>query len=163
MSYATKNKVRIIQIKLGLSIGAIGLVLNICVASFMGLCGPIVSLIAGGVAGYLTAQQEKPATKNEGAKAGALSGGIAGALVTIGQLIAGVTTLILIQFFDLPTIFGQAPQATDTASSIGYYAGGLGTGFCIGLIGLVVAAGVGAGAGYIGTNEQSGSHTPINS
>ena len=32
------------RIKMGLAIGAVGLALNVCVAGFIGLCGPLVSL-----------------------------------------------------------------------------------------------------------------------
>ncbi|MCC6260526.1 MAG: hypothetical protein IT311_06655 [Anaerolineales bacterium] len=142
------------RIKLGLAIGAVGLVLNICVAGFMGVCGPIVSLIAGGVAGYLTAQQEKLSAKGNGAKAGAIAGGIAGGLVIIGQLIGGVAALALIQVSGVSTIFGQAPITADTAGTFSYYIGGLGTGVCIGLFGAILAAGAGAGVGYAATSDQ---------
>lgn len=47
------------RVRIGLIVGAIGLVLNICVAGFVGFCGPFFSLLAGGIAGFLTAQQEK--------------------------------------------------------------------------------------------------------
>ena len=65
------------RIKMGLTVGAIGLALNICIAGFMGICGPLVSLFAGGAAGFFAAQQEKLPTKNDGAKAGAIAGGMA--------------------------------------------------------------------------------------
>ena len=46
------------RIKMGLIVGVIGLALNVCVSGFIGLCGPLVSLLAGGLAGFLAAQQE---------------------------------------------------------------------------------------------------------
>ena len=52
--------------RIGLIVGVIGLVLNICVAGFLGFCGPVLSLIAGGIAGFMAVRQEKPLTKNEG-------------------------------------------------------------------------------------------------
>ena len=36
--------------RIGLIVGVIGLVLNICVAGFIGFCGPVLSLVAGGIA-----------------------------------------------------------------------------------------------------------------
>ena len=57
--------------RIGLIVGMIGLVLNICVAGFVGFCGPFLALVAGGIAGFFAAQQEKPLTKNEGARLGA--------------------------------------------------------------------------------------------
>lgn len=142
------------RIKLGLSIGAIGLVLNVCVSTAIGLCGPIVSIVAGATAGFLTAQQEKLPSKADGARAGAIAGGIAGGLVIIGQLIGSVLALVLLHTSDLPLTVGEVPAAGDLPSTITYYVAGLGTGVCIGLVGALLAAGAGAGSGYVGTSEQ---------
>lgn len=138
--------------RMGLIVGAIGLVLNICVAGFLGICGPVVSLIAGGVAGYLAAQREQPFTKNEGARVGATAGGIAGALIIIGQLIGGVVSLAILQAAGMETVFGQLP--TDPGSQVGVYAGGIGGALCIGIVGALLAAGAGAGAGYLATPDR---------
>jgi hypothetical protein len=37
---------------------------------------------------------------------------------------------------------------------IGYYAGGLGTALCFGVIGALIGAGAGAAAGYLATSDQ---------
>ncbi|HAV79060.1 MAG TPA: hypothetical protein DCX53_17050 [Anaerolineae bacterium] len=149
------------RIKLGLTIGAIGLVLNICVAGFIGLCGPVLSLIAGAVAGYLTTMQEKPATKSDGARAGAISGAVAGVLIIVGQILGGIGALIYIQSTGAPTLFGDVPSiSSDPAQLVGYYIGGIGTGICFGVVGALLAAGTGAGAGYLATTEQTGSIPP---
>ena len=66
------------RMRMGLIVGVIGLALNVCVSGFIGLCGPLVSLIAGAVAGFFAAQQEKLGTKGEGARAGAIAGAVAG-------------------------------------------------------------------------------------
>lgn len=143
------------RIKMGLTVGAIGLVLNICVAGFIGVCGPLVSLLAGGAAGFFAAQQEKLATKGDGARAGAMAGGIAGALVIIGQLIGGIGALLVMQSIGMKSPFGAAPSFSgDPSVLVGYYVGGLGTGLCIGIIGALLAAGAGAAAGYMGTPDQ---------
>ncbi|MBC7875695.1 MAG: hypothetical protein H7Y59_00875 [Anaerolineales bacterium] len=150
------------RIKMGLSVGAIGLALNVCVAGFIGLCGPIISLLAGGAAGYFAVQQEKPSTKNEGAKAGAMAGGIAGALVIIGQVIGGVGALAIMQVSGTQLPFGEVPALSgDPSGMIGYYLGGLGTGICLGIVGAVLAAGVGAGVGYMSTQEQAPTSAPM--
>lgn len=141
--------------RIGLIVGVIGLVLNICVAGFVGFCGPFLSLIAGGIAGFLAAQREKPFAKNEGARAGATAGGIAGALIIIGQIIGGMGALAYMQASGTPTLFGQLPDITsDPATQIGFYAGGVGTALCFGVIGALLAAGAGAGAGYLATSDQ---------
>ena len=151
------------RIRIGLIVGVIGLVLNICVSGFLGFCGPVVSLIAGGVAGFFTAQQERLATKSDGTRAGATAGGIAGGLIILGQMIGGVGALFFMQSSGVESPFGQIPTlSSDPATQIGYYAGGLGTAICFGLVGALLAAGAGAGAGYLGTPDQPAVPPPQN-
>jgi hypothetical protein len=139
------------RIKMGLTVGAIGLALNVCVSGFVGFCGPFVSLLAGAAAGFLAARQEKLSAKRDGAKAGAMAGGIAGALVIIGQVIGGIAALALIQTSGMQLPFGQVPSTENPAGSLVYYASGIGTGLCFGIVGAILAAGAGAGTGYLGT------------
>ncbi len=139
--------------KIGLIVGVIALVLNICVAGLMGICGPLVSLIAGGIAGLLAAQQEKPATKNEGSRVGATAGGIAGGLVILGQILGGVGALLYFQTSGRP-IFGQTPNLGAPGAQLGYYAGGFGVALCFGIVGAALAAGAGALAAYLATPDR---------
>jgi hypothetical protein len=141
--------------RIGLIVGVIGLVMNICVAGLFGFCGPVLSLIAGGIAGWFAVRQEKPLTKNDGGRAGATAGGIAGGLIILGQLLGGLGALLYMQSSGVPTIFGQVPNfSSDPATQIGFYAGGLGTALCFGIVGALLAAGAGAGAGYLATTDQ---------
>ena len=141
--------------KIGLIVGLIGLVLNVCVAGFFGICGPVLALIAGSIAGFFAVRQEKPLTKNEGARAGATAGGIAGGLIILGQLLGGLGSLVYIQSAGMPTIFGQVPNlSSDPAAQIGFYGGGLATAFCFGIVGALLVAGAGAGTGYLATTDQ---------
>lgn len=141
--------------RIGLIVGVIGLVLNICVAGFIGFCGPFLSLVAGGIAGFFATQQEKPLMKRDGARVGATAGGIAGALIILGQIIGGIGALVYMQTSGVQTPIGQIPDlAGDPATQIGFYAGGMGTALCFGVIGALLAAGAGAGAGYLATTEQ---------
>lgn len=140
--------------RIGLIVGVIGLVLNICVAGFVGICGPFFSLLAGGVAGFLAVQREKPLTKNSGARIGATAGGIAGGLIIIGQIIGGLGALAYMQSSGATLPFGQMPELGDPAAQAGFYAAGVGTALCFGIIGALLAAGAGAGAGYLGTSDQ---------
>src|SRR5215208_940245 len=142
------------RIRIGLIVGLIGLVLNICVSAFIGFCGPVLSLIAGGAAGFLAAQQEKLAFKREGARAGATAGGIAGGLIILGQILGGIGALFLMQSRGMQTPFGQLPPLNDPGSQIAFYGAGLGTALCFGIVGALLAAGAGAGAGYLATSEQ---------
>ena len=138
----------------GLIIGVIGLIINICVAGFVGFCGPFFSLIAGGVAGFFAVQQEKPLTKNNGARVGATAGGIAGGLMIIGQIIGGLGALAYMQSSGTTLPFGQMPELGDSAAQVGFYAAGVGTALCFGIFGTLLAAGAGAAAGYLGTSDQ---------
>jgi hypothetical protein len=141
--------------RIGLIVGVIGLVLNICVAGFFGFCGPVVSLIAGGIAGLLAVRQERPLMKNEGARVGATAGGMAGALIILGQILGGIGAMAYMQASGAPTILGPLPDLTsDPATQIGFYAGGLATALCFGIVGALLAAGAGAGAGYLATTDQ---------
>jgi hypothetical protein len=143
------------RIKVGLLVGVIGLVLNVCVAGFIGICGPLVSLLAGALAGFFTARQEKPAVKSAGAQAGAISGAVAGALVLIGQVLGGAGALAYMQFSGARSPFGQIPStAADPSQQVIFYLTGIGTACCFGLVGVALGALTGAGAGYLGTPEQ---------
>ena len=140
--------------RIGLIVGVIGLVLNICVAGFLGFCGPFLSLVAGGIAGYLATQQEKPFTKNQAARVGATAGAIAGGLIIVGQIIGGLGALAYMQSTGSTTPFGQMPDLGDPAAQVGFYGGGIATALCFGVIGALLAAGAGAGAGYLTTTDQ---------
>ena len=143
------------RIKLGLIVGAIGAVLNICVAGFVGLCGPVVSLLAGAAAGYFAAQQEKLGVKADGARAGATAGAIAGGLIIVGQIIGGVGALAFMQASGTQLPFGTIPSGSDgTSVQLLYYLSGAGTAFCFGIFGTLLAAGAGAGTGYLVTTDQ---------
>jgi len=150
------------RIKVGLLVGLIGLVLNVCVAGFIGICGPLVSLIAGALAGFFTARQEKPTAKSAGAQAGAISGAIAGALVLIGQVLGGVGALAFMQYSGTRLAFGQIPTpSADPSQQAIFYLSGIGAACCFGLVGVVLSALAGAGTGYIGTPEQPLASTPL--
>lgn len=143
------------RIKFGLIVGVVGLALNVCVSAFLGICGPVVSLIGGALAGFLAVQGEKPATKGEGARVGATSGAIAGGLILLGQLLGAIASLVYVQFSGMKPPFGTIPApSADAAQQMIYYLSGLGTGFCIGLVGVALAALGGAGTGYMGTPDR---------
>jgi hypothetical protein len=140
------------RIKIGLIVGVIGLALNACISGLIGLCGPFASLIAGAVAGYFAANQEKLPTKSEGAKAGAIAGAITGGLMIIGQIIGGIVAITIQQST------GNIPFVGSIDSSMGsqavFYISGITAGLCFGLFGTALAAGSGAGAGYLATPDQ---------
>lgn len=137
------------RIKIGLIFGITGLVLTTCFSAFMSVCGPILSLIAGGVAGYLAADQEKPTARNEAARIGAIAGGIAGGLIIVGQIVGSVGALVLVQTIGVRIPFGQVPLvASDPASQLNLYSSGIGAALCSGIVGALLAAGAGALVAY---------------
>ncbi len=143
------------RIRMGLIVGGIGLVLNVCISGFIGLCGPFASLLAGGLAGYLGAKQENISIRGDAAKAGATAGAIAGALMIIGQIIGGIAALAFMQAGGVQPPFGTMPSPNDPlAMQAIFYLSGMGTGLCFGIFGTILAAGAGAGAAYLGTSEQ---------
>ena len=101
-------------------------------------------------------KEEALRIKKEGAQCGAGSGAIAGALLLVGQVIGSVGSLVWMQYSGMSTVLGEVPPpSADLTQQMIYYAAGLGTGLCIGLIGVVAAALSGAAAGYLGTTESS--------
>mgnify|MGYP000018976980 FL=1 len=146
------------QTKYGLIIGLIGLIINTFVAAALGICGPVIALIGGAIAGFLAANEKKVAPKSENAKAGAIAGLIAGGLIFIGQVIGGVLALVLFRSTMVSDIFGVSPSITEeTSFQLGYYLGGFGIGMCLGAVDLIAAALAGAGTGYLigGANPQT--------
>ena len=145
------------KVKVGLIAGVIGLVVNIPVSAFIGICGPVTALLAGAVAGFLAARQEKPATQGEGTGAGAVAGAIAGGLVLIGQIIGGIIATQMLQslgaeaFLELGDLLEETGMTLESATWIA----GLGTGVCLGLFGVILSALAGAAAGYLGTPKQT--------
>lgn len=135
------------QVKAGLGVGCVGLLLNIGVAFVLGFCGPFATLIAGAIAGYLAVYRAPLASKGDGARAGALAGGITGALMLVGQSIGALTTLVFFQATGNAPPFGQLPRTS--VEQVGFYLGGLGFGVCLGLVGVLLGALAGAGAGYL--------------
>lgn len=143
------------RIKVGLIAGSIGLVLNICMAAVLGICGPMISLTAGALAGFFSARQGKPASKNAGAQDGAIAGALAGALVLLGQVIGGISALAIVQLSGVQLPFGKVPPlSSDISQQAIFYLTGTATAICFGLVGVILSALAGAGTGYLGAANQ---------
>ena len=141
-------------VKFGLIVGLISLFVIIPISALMGICGPFITMIAGAMAGFLTAYVGKALTRRDGAQSGAISGAISGGITLIGQLIGGVLALAYIQMTGTPIIIGSAPGPSAPFSELAiYYAGGMGIGLCFGIIGILVGAIAGGVAGALGTRE----------
>ena len=138
------------RIRVGLIAGGIGLVLTACIGAIMGICGPVVSLVAGALAGYFAAKQEAPASQGEGGKVGATAGAIAGGLGVIGQIIGGILALTI-----LPPLMESLGNYSFSGASgeASYWIGGATTALCFGVVGVILAAIAGYATGYISTNK----------
>ena len=148
------------KVRWGLIAGIVGLVINVCVATVFGLCGPLVSLLAGAAAGFMTVRAEAIPEKNEGAREGAISGAIAGALVLIGQLIGGAASLSIIQSSGTQSVFG-IPLPSGGTNQAAYYISGMVVAVCFGLVGILLSAGAGAGAGYLASPQGPTPYQPV--
>ncbi|MEM8530026.1 MAG: hypothetical protein AAGF95_04235 [Chloroflexota bacterium] len=133
------------SIKNGLIVGGIGFFITLVVSSIIGVCGPFIMLAGGAIAGLLTARATTYATQGACVKNSAISGAVAGMLMLFGQIIAAMLSLVILQATNTPPPFGSLPQSD--AEQIGFWIGGLISGFCIGGFGVLLGAGAGAGAG----------------
>ena len=79
---------------------------------------------------------------------GATSGAIACAFVLVGQIIAAVGSLMLLQSMGVQPVVGQLPESGN--QEIAFYIGGIGFALCIGVLGMAL----GAGAAYLATPER---------
>jgi hypothetical protein len=141
-------------VKFGLIVGAIGFVVIIPISGFMGICGPFTTMIAGAVAGFLSAYVGEAPTRRDGAQSGAIAGAVSGGVTLMGQLIGGVLALAFIQTTGTPVFVGRVPGPSAPFHELTlYYAVGIGTALCFGIVGIVVAAIAGAIAGALGARE----------
>jgi len=135
------------RFKVGLVIGVIGLVLNICVSATVGLYSLIFFLVAGALAGYFAARQESQSTRLAGAQAGAISGTIAGALLLAGPVVGdlGISLLMQSQSSGSSLAIGMVPFTSSGES------GEDGFNDVFVLLGPVLAALSGTVVGYLAT------------
>ncbi len=141
-----------IRVRYGLIAGVISLLVTACAASVFGLCGPVIPLIAGGVAGYLAVRKEMPAIQGDGGKAGAIAGAITGALSILGQIIAGILSLALLPSLS-PGFSNLVPPGSE--SNPVYWLSGVATSFCIGFVGVLLGAAGGFAGGYFGWSSNA--------
>jgi hypothetical protein len=141
------------RVKYGLIVGGGGLLINLVVSTLVGVCGPLTTLAAGALAGWLAARAEARPIRSDSAKSGAMSGAIAGSLMLIGQLIGGLIAISLIQSSGTQPLIGHLPQ--NGAEQVVYWIAGAGVGLCFGVLGIALGAGAGAAASYLSWREPT--------
>jgi hypothetical protein len=143
-------------LKFGLIVGGLAMLVVIPVAALFGICVPLIAAIAGAAAGYLAVSSDKTLPKADGVKTGAMAGGISGACTLIGQVIGGVAVMVIVQVTGTKLAFGSVPSASsEPIELITYYAAGVGTVCCLGIVGLALGAGAGALAGLLVSRKGS--------
>jgi len=144
--------------KAGIIVGIAAFVLVLgASAGLSPLCGLLcVAPIAGLVAGYLAGVFEKPATGEDGAKTGALSGLAGGVGALLGHIAAGVINAMFApqtaEF--MGDVFDTAINAESTRMAA------LGMGVCGGLGDVALMAGLGALGGYLWYQMVGSKATP---
>jgi hypothetical protein len=142
-------------VKAGLIVGLVGMVINLVVSLFLGICGPVVTLLAGGVAGFFAARFEGPGPRMRSAQAGAVAGLVAGVLMFISQTVAALAVVLLMQAAGIPGLTGQIPAGATPSMQAVIVVSALGTGACFGVVGLALAALAGATGGYLGGSGET--------
>jgi hypothetical protein len=139
-------------LKNGLIAGSAGLIAGACLTfGASGLCGPGVALLVGALAGHFTAREERPATPREGARLGAISGGIAGGpMLLIGAL----------RVLSLPAQIQALPVPPEVELSPAPYFFALAASALVTVLGLALAnvlfaAFAGAAAGYVFASQPA--------
>ncbi|HMO59529.1 MAG TPA: hypothetical protein PKC19_19410 [Roseiflexaceae bacterium] len=132
-------------IRNGLLVGGIGILINAAMSALLGFCGPFVTLIAGGVAGLLTARALAQTPRSPVATQGAVAGALTGGLMLIGQMIGAVGAVMIIQASGSPLLIGDASDIGTPAFRVG----AIGIAICFGIVGIIFGALAGAGAAYL--------------
>ncbi len=136
------------KVRYGLLVGGVGAFVNLGVSTLLGFCGPITTLIAGGLAGWLTIRKLSGVTRAEGAAQGAMAGAVAGSLMLIGQVLGAIGALLIMQAMAIDPAVERMP--TSNIEQVSFWIGGLGVGVCFGVIGLVLGSGAGAATAALG-------------
>jgi hypothetical protein len=129
--------------RIGFVVGIIGLLLSGLISGFSGITGTILSLVAGGMAGFMATRRGMFLSRSEGARVGALAGGIAGGVVLIGQVIGAMARV-----FSVSSSQGMLVQITSVLL-------GVGISFLLVVILALIAAVIGAAVAYFVTPNPS--------
>ncbi len=138
------------MLKSGLITAGVMLLLGAGVSLLSPICVPCLAIFVGLGAGYLVGLFDKPASNGAVAKGGAAAGAIGGVGAVIGHLIGGAINVVIVGPEKAIELMRQFGLPVDAASSpAAYYAGAFGGACCIGLIDLLLLAGLGALGGLL--------------
>lgn len=138
-----------VWLRYGLLCGAGGILLDLALTPWMAFCTPLVSLSAGGLAGYLAARRADLPTQGMGARLGARAGGFAGVLILGGQLLASLLVYFIYQpgGFSNPLVYTPVPGDPFWLQAF-YFSAGFGLVVAFSATGALLALMAGAALGY---------------
>jgi hypothetical protein len=139
------------MIKAGIIAAIIALILAIGGSLLLALCVPCISIFIGVGAGYLACHYEPSGDSGSAAKTGAIAGAIGGIGALIGQATGAIINGVLVgpeAAMDFGRQLGlDVPMGGDMTA--GYWVGIIGTGCCMGILDLLLMAGLGAVGGLL--------------
>lgn len=150
------------MVKAGLILGAVMLILGIGGSLITPICVPCLAILAGVGAGYLAGVYEKPLTSGDSAKAGAIAGVIGGAGALLGQIVGGVINATTVDLQDAMDLLEQFGLPTTYDPNL-FFISQIGGGVCLGLLDIVLMAGLGALGGILWQQiaGKNGSNTAV--
>ena len=139
------------MIKSALIIGLAALALAVGASLISPLCVPCLALFAGLAAGYLTGTFEKPSSNANAAKRGTLAGVIGGIGALLGQAIGAAINASMVgpdQALELMRQWGFDTQFSGDYET-SYWLALAGSACCMGILDVVLMAGLGALGGLL--------------
>jgi hypothetical protein len=137
------------MIKSGLIAAGAMLLLTIGVTLISPYCVPCVAIFLGLGAGYLAGVFDKPASNGGCAKSGAVAGAIGGVGAIVGHLIGGGLNALIVGPEGAARILRQLGFPSSSITPTTYYATTFGIGCCLGILDLLLLAGLGALGGLL--------------
>ena len=135
------------SIRVGLTVGVIGLALVVVGSAFSGLCSLILPILVYAIAGYSSIDSKKVISKGNGARYGAIAGAVSGGIVSHAQILIQAILSTMINYSPAFSGLYIAPSPFNTTERIFFY--------LIGLFWAIVIGGiVGGVVGYLGTSQK---------
>ncbi len=137
------------MVKSGLILAAVALIFSASSTLISPICTPCLAIFMGIFAGYLAGIQDKPKDEGSAAKIGAGAGAIGGIGAILGQFIGAAINATLVGPEGTMNMLRQL-NLPITGDVSGFYPYAVyGSAFCLGLLNILLMAGLGALGGYL--------------
>jgi len=137
------------MLRSGLIAAAVMLVLTIGVTLISPYCVPCLALLIGLGAGAVAGVFDKPSTRGASAQAGAEAGALGGIGAILGHLIGGGLNALVVGPAGAARLLSQIGFSDTGMTPTTYYGFTLGAACCIGLLDVLLMAGLGALGGLL--------------